>query len=91
MTVGKPKTPGNWADHAACRGHNHVMALPCGSNRQSARRILHLAQPAIAICNTCPVLQECRSWALTTPDPAIDHVAGGLTPHQRHQHRKQQR
>ena len=62
---------------------NHVMVLTlnCLSSRPSQHRKQIAA--AVEVCQRCPVLSECRDWALTTPDPAVDHVAGGLTPWQR--------
>lgn len=42
-----------------------------------------MEEEALATCRECPVLLDCRRWALTDPDPAVDMVAGGLTPHQR--------
>lgn len=38
-------------------------------------------QKAIAICNTCPVIQQCREHALRVPE--IYGVWGGLTEEQR--------
>lgn len=35
---------------------------------------------AVAICGRCPVLRQCRSWALLN---AVDGVAGGMTGEQR--------
>ena len=36
---------------------------------------------AIRICNTCPVIAECRAWALA--DPTLEGIAGGLTEKER--------
>lgn len=79
----QPQPPGNWISDAHCRGRNDIFVLPVGSIRMGRRRIAELAEPAKTICNTCPVLHPCRTWAMSTPDPAIDHVAGGLTPIER--------
>lgn len=38
------------------------------------------ADEAITICGRCPVLRQCRAWALLN---AVDGVAGGMTPHER--------
>lgn len=83
-----PQPPGPWVNEAACRGRNDIMVLPCGSARMSQRRIRDLAEPAKEICGTCVVIEPCRDWALTTPDPAVDHIAGGLTPAERQQLRR---
>lgn len=44
---------------------------------------LRMEKRALAICRNCPVIFPCRQWAMGEPDPAFDHVAGGLTPAQR--------
>lgn len=38
---------------------------------------------ALATCRRCPVLEDCEQWSLTTPEPAVDMVAGGFTPARR--------
>ena len=43
-------------------------------------------QAAIRICNTCPVIAECRAWSLA--DPTLEGIAGGLTERQRAQLRE---
>lgn len=63
---------GPWTEHAACRGSTALM----NGDRDDA-------DEALAVCRTCPVIDACRAWALTTPDPADGLVAGGLTPRQR--------
>lgn len=83
MRLEHPTAPGEWRHDAACRGH--VMFYSCVQahhNRLSyADRVMERA--ALAICETCPVIASCRTWALQSVDPAVDHVAGGLTPRQR--------
>ncbi|MFH8625942.1 WhiB family transcriptional regulator [Streptomyces vietnamensis] len=43
---------------------------------------------AKALCWTCPVLQECRAWALDNPGLATHGIWGGLTPKQRSTYRR---
>jgi len=76
--------PGDWVADAACRGRQKLFVYP-QSNILVAREAAYteMSERAVAICHTCPVLVECRRWALTSPDPAIDMVAGGLTPWER--------
>lgn len=83
-----PQTPGDWVRHANCRGQNEALVLPCGSMRASQRRMRELAEPAKQLCQLCRVRDECRTWALSTPDPAVDHVAAGMTPYERQQERR---
>lgn len=59
---------GEWRHRAACRGEH--------------RRLFHdrrTLKAALTLCSTCPVVQECREWALALPDH-LDRVgvAGGL-------------
>lgn len=83
----EPLAPGPWVINAACKGQLDVMFCPGGaSNDRHWRR---QQQQAITICMSCPVLYECRAWALTDPEPAIDGVAGGMTPMQRQRWRLQ--
>jgi len=88
MRADQPQPPGSWIEHAACRGKRmwyttlqaHHAHLNGPDRRFEAEALLN--------CARCPVLLECRAWALTDPDPAVDHVAGGMTPKQRHRWRK---
>ena len=84
-----PQPPGPWVTDAACRGRNDLLVLPIGSLRMSPRRIEELAAEGKQLCRTCKVINPCLDWALTTPDPATDHIAGGLTPHERQHQRRQ--
>ena len=60
-----PSEPaGAWAACGACNGHASLFDDP-----------KHTAE-ALAICATCPVLDECYRWALHN---AVDGVAGGMT------------
>jgi hypothetical protein len=71
--------PGNWADHAACKQHVDDMVVRINPKTRVARH----DQPGLYWCDQCPVLSQCRQWALTEPDPAYQLVAGGMTPHER--------
>jgi len=86
-TTTQPDNPGNWADHAACKGH--VDLFVCDTDyRNPGPRTAVKTSHARAICATCPVLTQCRAWALTEPDPAYHMLAGGLDPHERRLMRK---
>lgn len=78
--------PGDWATQAACAGDIDGMTMP-REHSQTRAAIQHITV-AIARCEQCPVLHECRLWALTTPDPATGLVAGGHTPNQRQRIRR---
>jgi WhiB family transcriptional regulator, redox-sensing transcriptional regulator len=65
----------------ACRGKDPSLFFPTGD--QAAFQV----QQAKAICNRCPVEDQCRQWALETGE---DHgVWGGLTATERRSKRKQ--
>ena len=81
--------PGPWADQAACKGRGHDMEMPPKpkSGAWTNHQYEHV-ETAVAICHTCPVIDDCAAWALTRPDPATQMVAGGYTPNQRDAIRK---
>lgn len=75
---------GNWARRGACVGALETMSMPidrrgAGYGGAGRARIAN----AKAVCRHCPVLAECRAWALTDPDPVEYMVAGGMTPKER--------
>lgn len=82
-----PDPPGDWADRAACLGQRMHYGAHQAHNARLSRDDRAFEQDALAICAACPVLAPCRAWALQHVEPAVDHVAGGLTPRQRHQYR----
>ena len=67
-----------WWSGAACRGQ---------TSRFFADDRIGQAD-AVVICERCPVLEACRSWALGSPDPVPGGVAGGLTHAERKAHRR---
>jgi Transcription factor WhiB len=83
---------GKWGEHANCRGMGAAMEMPI------MRKTMGKYKPAILtririnnakqICADCPVQTECRTWALTDPDPVNGMIAAGLTPHERQQIRQ---
>lgn len=81
--TGPIEPTGDWAEHAACKGQKMVYdQFPAVSHRPTkSDRVMEFA--ALASCRDCPVLAPCRTWALQPVEPAVDHVAGGLTPRQR--------
>jgi hypothetical protein len=57
-----------------------------GTDRHSERK------QAIALCQACPVLQACRTWALAMPVADADTtIYGGMTGHQRTQEQARRR
>ena len=76
-----PASPGDWAERAACARTKTDMGLFSNASPQAveSRRL---------VCSGCPVLDDCKAWALTVPDPAFGHMAGGLAPAERSQIRR---
>ena len=84
VTIIAQATP-PWVAAAACAGTPTAMFFPKRGGQNAAA-------VAIAICNECDVLTECRTWALSSPDPTCGHgIAGGMTPRQRRQARARAR
>ena len=88
VTSDVPQAPGSWIADAACRGRRMWYTTLQAHHAHVTAPDRAMEVEALAICAQCPVLDECRAWALTSPDPAIDHVAGGMTPRQRYKWRK---
>lgn len=76
---------GPWADDAACKPQPAAMEMPEGKRTGDGNRRVAVAR---LICDACPVQAECLEWAMTTPDPAYGLMAGGLTPGERDQRRR---
>jgi hypothetical protein len=51
----------NWRDHAACRDLDGDLFFPVGSGNW-----VHQVAEAQAVCARCPVITQCRQWAVTT-------------------------
>lgn len=73
----------SWQDHAACRGQ-HDLFDPSLFGRREHPAELRRQREAVAICRQCPVIVECRRWALHYYEDD-DAVIGGLTGKQRRQ------
>lgn len=63
-----------WVERAACAGRARIMDPPLDERSKSLRG------QALAICRACPVLYDCRAWALGLPATVTPGwVVGGLT------------
>jgi WhiB family redox-sensing transcriptional regulator len=71
--------PGDWWDHAHCRYVEPEAFFPTRG---------HSPQPAIRICQTCPVKQPCLTYALTRTE-RLPGVWGGTTEQQRAKMRRE--
>jgi WhiB family redox-sensing transcriptional regulator len=80
-TASNPAAPAlDWRQRGACRDQDPELFFPSSTNegKRQARR-------ALAVCAACPVLEQCREWALSLD--ISDGILGGLTPRQRERRR----
>ncbi len=70
----QPEAPGGWADRGACRGVDTAVFFAVVSGGHAYRR-------ARLICASCPVLSDCRAYALRA-QPEFG-LWGGLAPWER--------
>ena len=66
-----------WANRAACLGAEPEVFFPVGSGGMAVSDVA----AAKAICSHCPVLHDCREYALTSRQPF--GVWGGLDEEER--------
>lgn len=79
-----PPQPKRWQAEAACRGHEDVMFI--------AKNASHEEQAAArAICDSCPVLDTCREWALTQGYNAVYGFVAGMSQRERRRQRKERK
>ncbi|MGW5128534.1 WhiB family transcriptional regulator [Streptomyces sp. NPDC004069] len=71
------RTIENWRERGACRFEDPELFFPLGESGPSVRQIAQ----ARAVCHRCPVLRECRAWALRNSE--YDGVWGGMTAGER--------
>lgn len=79
---------GDWMRSAACRAvdepWNDLFVEAIGVEMGRARQ-----QKCRAICNQCPVLEDCHRWVFgTRPDPVAHMFAAGMTYRQRRRWRR---
>jgi hypothetical protein len=67
----------DWRKHSACRDEDPDLFFPAGHEGSSALQIEH----AKAVCRRCPVLDQCRQWAMDTRQSF--GVWGGLSERDR--------
>lgn len=73
MNVWRP----DWQQHAICRGMATDLFMPKRGDHHTVRK-------AVAICLTCPVIQQCRDYSFQLEEEGIVFgVFGGLTQHGR--------
>jgi WhiB family transcriptional regulator, redox-sensing transcriptional regulator len=76
-TLPAPSTAAwDWQLHGSCRGMDPAIFFPSARSRRAIDEAL-----AKAVCNTCPVVNQCREYAIDAAEPY--GVWGGLTPLER--------
>jgi WhiB family redox-sensing transcriptional regulator len=73
---------GDWRDRAACRDEDPELFFPVGDGAGAQDQIAR----AQAVCERCPVRQQCLDFALSTGQDA--GIWGGLTAAQRRSRRR---
>lgn len=71
-----------WQYQGACRDVDTEQFFHPEGERGSTRR--RRAATAKAICATCPVIEQCREYALATQEPY--GIWGGMTEEERREH-----
>lgn len=84
------RTPA-WFAEAACRGRTSLFVPSVEDERKVSLEVERQRQ-AVAICQNCPVLDQCRQWAIeSSVSPVSVGVLGGLTAQQRQRVRREHR
>lgn len=65
-----------WQQQAACAGQPLALFFPKPGEHDSVKR-------AKAICNTCPVIDQCAAYALSFPDRTLPGIWAGMTERDR--------
>lgn len=73
-----------WSDLGACLGEDPELFAPDGTTGKWVQVIAD----AKAICNRCPVIEQCLQWALETRQEY--GIYGGLDEYERQQRRRRQ-
>jgi hypothetical protein len=88
MRKGPPEPAGSWIQYASCKGQRMYYDTFGAHYTKITRADRQMERKALATCANCPVLVRCRMWACQEIEPAVDHVAGGMTPRQRAEYRR---
>lgn len=85
---GSVRNAKEWQDHAVCVGMD--LDLFYGYLHEPSYDRVQRERDAIAVCNTCPVLMECRASALQHKPSEQHGVQGGMTADQRRSEKRRQ-
>ena len=79
MTATAETARADWRDRAACLDVDPELFFPIGNTGPALVQV----EQAKAVCARCPVLAECRAWALDNPKLAEFGVFGGMSEDER--------
>lgn len=65
-----------WQEKAACQGEPLAVFFPKPGEHQHVKR-------AKTICNRCPVIEECATYALSFADRTLPGIWAGMTERDR--------
>ena len=68
----------NWQEEAACRDLPVDWFFP-----EAGANSWHDLRRAVAVCETCPVIEDCLKYALTFEARALPGIWGGTSENQR--------
>ena len=69
----------NWQESAACRDLPVDWFFP-----EAGANSWHDLRRAVAVCETCPVIEDCLKYALSFGYRALPGIWGGTSENQRH-------
>jgi WhiB family redox-sensing transcriptional regulator len=79
MTAMTETARADWRDRASCLDEDPELFFPIGNTGPALIQV----EEAKAVCARCPVLAECRAWALDNPKLAEFGVFGGMSEDER--------
>ena len=79
---------GEWRARAACLGQSSDIFFPEVGNHDDHERADELRREALAICASCPVITECRDYAVRMGSNLPYGIWGGLTARDRRRMRR---
>jgi len=77
----------DWRDRSACLDADPELFFPIGNTGPAVAQV----EEAKAVCARCPVLEQCRTWAMENPKLTEYGVFGGMSEDERRALRRKRR
>jgi WhiB family transcriptional regulator, redox-sensing transcriptional regulator len=77
----------DWRDRSACLNEDPELFFPIGNTGPAVQQL----EEAKAVCARCPVLEQCRTWAMDNPKLTEYGVFGGMSEEERRALRRKRR